>query len=188
MRIFSIMTIFLMSSALSQAAMLTSTCTANPNAGGSGTLGNYGNTSGNFVDYSCAGFMAPSGQQITAIVLNGRADFSFGEPSINTFTINFGSLPVGFANFSASATSSPFTGDSTSASNVPGSSSFTGSLPLANFSGFTARGTSVVSGAFGSSNGQLQVTYTYNPTVPEPSTLALVGGVLVLAGLRKFRS
>ena len=31
-------------------------------------------------------------------------------------------------------------------------------------------------------------TYEVQGGVPEPSTLALVGGVLVLAGIRKFRS
>ena len=45
-------------------------------------------------------------------------------------------------------------------------------------------------GTVGSANGSVFVSYTYEaiPTgIPEPSTLALVGGVLVLAGIRKFR-
>lgn len=193
MRSLSIFTLLVASASFASASIITNTCSATPNTGGAGLIGSYGSSTNlNTVSYSCSSFTAPVGQQIIAVSLLGRADYSFGDATVNSFTMNISGYSLaGFANFSSSASSGPGGGDSSI--NTPGSTAFTGSLPINNptaFAAFTATGTGSAVGGFGSSNGRLQVQYTYEviPSgVPEPSTLAFVGSVLVLAGIRKFR-
>ena len=192
MRYLSIFTLLVASSSLASAAFITGTCTATPSAFGTTTVGTYGGGTGT-VTYNCAGTGSAvlAGFQIIAGSLTLQADYSFGVANQqNTFSV---SIPV------AGNTPNPLvasaTGFGNSSSQTLGVSTLNG-VPLGsgvNVGPFTFTGTGSTTGGVANGNAQLSYSYTVeavpNPGgVPEPSTLALVGGVLVLAGIRKFRS
>ena len=183
MRSLSIFALLAGSCSLASATVITSTCSpSNPptfNAGAGA------------ITYSCDGSgVILSGFQITAASLTGQVDYAFGGNGSNTFQVSF-AVP---ANYLPSPMVVSITGGPSSGGIVSGTSALSVGLPSsAAIAAFTVVGTgSVPAGTVDSGSGRLMVSYTIeaipNGQVPEPTTLALVGGVLVLAGLRKFRS
>jgi hypothetical protein len=151
-------------------------------------IGTYINGVGS-LDYSCSGFSAPAGFNITSVTILGRVDYQFGQPGSNTFQVSFTESIPGF---SPSPLVVANAGGEASSGIANGTTTLAG--PLASLAAFTVTGASSTTlGAVDAGSASVRVTYTYElqqqpPTgTPEPSTLALVGGVLVLAGLRKFR-
>ncbi len=186
LRSLSIFALLAASASFASAATVSFTCTApssviNP-------VGLYTAGAGT-IDYSCSGFSAASGFEITAVTLTGEIDYTFASAPSNTFQVSW-TTPGGF---SPSPLVVQQTGPESSGPSVTGSTSLLSGLPVTSFSSFTSTGTgSTPVGSVSAGTGILTVTYTYeaqqqNGDVPEPSTLALVGGVLVLAGIRKFR-
>ncbi len=161
-------------------------CTpTNQTAVESGVLVNSGSTT-----VSCAGFTAPSGSLITNVSFNFLGTFSDSDNSNGTHQLIFnGTTPWG--SFGPLATTSGVDVGSTGTQTgltpgAPGVNSIAAFLVTVTTSG--------ADGLVLPESGQYTVraVYTYEAEqqsgVPEPSTLALVGGVLVLAGIRKFRS
>ena len=190
MRYLSIFTLLVASSSLASAAFITGFCTPTP---GSGVVGTYAGGSGT-VSYSCNGTGAAvtAGFQIIAGSLTLQTDYQFGSAGLNTFQVSVG-VPGFTANPLVAFTSA--TGSSSGAS-TPVTSTLNGT-PLGSgisVAAFVVTGTgSVTAGSVASGSGLLSYSYTVEAVqpagqIPEPTTLALVGGVLVLAGLRKFRS
>lgn len=184
MRSLSIFALLAASCSLASAAIITTSCTPDV---GSGVVGTYAGGTGT-VTYSCQGNAPAAGFQITAAVLNGQADYQFGSSGANIFQVSF-AVPAGFSVNPIVASAS---GGVSSGAIVPFLSNLT-TVPLPSFAAFTVVGTgSTPMGSVATGSGVLSVSYTVeaipNGQVPEPTTLALVGGVLVLAGLRKFRS
>ncbi len=184
MRSLSIFTLLAASCSLASATIITTSCTP--------TTPDFYNAGAGTVTYSCNGSGAiASGFQIIAASLTGQVDYAFGGNGSNTFQVSF-AVP---ANYLPSPMVVSITGGPSSGGIVSGTSSLTVGLPSsAAIAAFTVIGTgSVPSGTVDAGSGRLMVSYTIeaipnNGGVPEPSTLALVGGVLVLAGMRKFRS
>ena len=190
MRYLSIFTLLVASSSLASASIITGFCTPTP---GSGVVGTYAGGTGT-VSYSCNGTGAAvtAGLQIIAGSLTLQTDYQFGGSGLNTFTV---SIPV------AGYTATPLVAFTTATGSSSGASTAVTSTlngtPLAagfNLANFVVTGTgSTTSGSVATGAGVLSYSYTVEAVpntgqVPEPTTLALVGGVLVLAGLRKFRS
>lgn len=133
---------------------------------------------------TCGGFSAPSGFDITNISYS--FDGSFQDAQVNgnhqlTFTVVnalFGSLDFTTGSHPSISLATGALGSTLDAS----AQTFT--VTVANTVGGNNLPNSASYAVYG--------TYTYEAQqqsgVPEPSTLALVGGVLVLAGIRKFRS
>ena len=178
MRYLSIFTLLAASASLASASIITMGCSQVVNTGQTVSPG------GNMV---CGGFTVPGGSTLFSIVYNYAIDFSFnpltapgGTASVNA-TINAPGAYDVAVNFNNTAR--PNVGSVTV--NVADWAAFLAGATL----GTAHVGTVGVT----SSTFDALVTFTYevNPPqggVPEPSTLALVGGVLVLAGIRKFRS
>jgi len=130
-------------------------------------------------------FTGGAGDILTNINLSFIGTFQDGDPTNGTHQLSFAgsSSQGGFA--------------ATNTSSGPGF----GGLELLNFVDFNPNVASIASFIFtlntasigqsipNSASYSVYGTYTYEvaPGIPEPSTLALVGGVLVLAGIRKFR-
>ena len=189
MRYLSIFTLLVASSSLASAAFITGFCTPTP---GSGPVGTFAGGTGT-VSYACGGSGAvAAGFEIIAGSLTLQTDYQFGSGGLNTFQV---SIPVpGYtANPLVAVTSA--TGSSSGASTAV--TSTLNGTPLGSgvsVAAFVVTGTgSMTSGSVATGSGLLSYSYTVEAVqntggVPEPSTLALVGGVLVLAGIRKFRS
>ena len=182
MRYLSIFTLLVASSSLASASIISGFCTQSP--------GFYGGGAGTNV-YSCNGVAPGVGFQIIAGSLTLTVDYSGGgSAGTNTFQVSIpvpGFSPNPLVGVSSGGTSSPPQIPVTSTLNaVP----FANGTSLANFS---VTGTGSTTGSVAAGSGTLAYSYTVEAVqqggqVPEPTTLALVGGVLVLAGLRKFRS
>ena len=191
MRYLSIFTLLVASSSLASAAFITGTCSSIPAALGTTTVGDYGGGQGT-VQYNCGGTGSAvlAGFQIIAGSLTLQVDYSFGVAGQqNTFQV---SIPV--TGYTANPLVASATGFGNSSSQTIGTSILNGT-PLGsgvNIAAFAVTGTGSTTGGVANGNSQLSYSYTVeaipNGQVPEPTTLALVGGVLVLAGLRKFRS
>ena len=184
MRYLSIFTLLVASSSLASATIITTTCSAAPSStftNGTGTA-----------TYSCNGSGAiAAGSQIIAMSLTGSVDYAFGGNGTNTFQVSW-AVPAGFA---PSPLVVAITGGASSGGVVSGTSNLGSGLPTTSpFAAFTVVGmASTPQGTVDAGSSRLQVSYTIESIpnaggVPEPTTLALVGGVLVLAGIRKFRS
>ena len=184
MRSLSIFALLAASCSLASATVISSTCIPNVGIGNVGLfLGGTGT-----VTYSCNGIAQAAGFQITSAVLTGTADYVQGSNNMNTFQVSF-DVPNGFSLNPIIATA---TGTTSSGVIVPFVSNLT-TVPLPSFAAFSVIATgSTPMGTVVAGSGVLTIAYTVeaipNGQVPEPTTLALVGGVLVLAGLRKFRS
>ncbi len=188
MRYLSIFTLLVASSSLASATIITGFCAPTP---GSGIVGTYNGGTGT-VSYSCNGSGAvAAGFQVIAGSLTLQTDYQFGSAGLNTCQV---SIPV------AGYTANPLVAFTSATGSSSGSSTAVTSTlngtPLGSgvsVAAFVVTGTgSVTSGSVASGAGLLSYSYTVEAVqntggVPEPSTLALVGGVLVLAGLRKFR-
>lgn len=183
MRSLSIFVLLAASCSLASASIITAACTPSI---GSGNVGTFAGGSGT-VTYSCEGFAANSGFEIISAVLTGQADYQFATATPATFEVSF-AVPAGFSVNPIVASAS---GNISSGNIVPFTSTLT-TVPLASFAAFNVVGTgSTTLGSVATGSGVLSVSYTVEAVsggVPEPSTLALVGGVLILAGIRKFRS
>ncbi len=136
---------------------------------------------------SCAAQNFGGGSTITNVSLGFAGAFSDGNPN-NLSTVSF----------SGSSTLGNFGPITTGTDGLSSNTGFVQNLnPTVNATpGFAAFNVDITTTSIGASvpdSAQYSVfaTYTYEVQgdgVPEPSTLALVGGVLVLAGIRKFRS
>ena len=185
MRSLSIFTLLAASCSLASATVISSTCVPNI---GIGNIGLYAGGAGT-VTYNCAGVAPGANFQIISAVLTGTADYLQGSSNMNTFQVSF-AVPAGF---SVNPIVASATGMTSSGTVVPFLSSLT-TVPLASFAAFNVISTGTTPmGSVAAGSGVLSIAYTVEAIsntggVPEPSTLALVGGVLVLAGLRKSRS
>jgi hypothetical protein len=174
--------LFVASVSMSSAATISFICQT-----GGQNSGTYVDGAGS-LDYACTGFAAPGGFEITQVDILGRVDYQFGSnPGPNTFQISYTESIAGFA---PSPLVVSITGGESSGGIVSATATLAG--PLASVANFTVTGVgSTTQGSVDAGSGRVTVTYTYElqqqTGIPEPSTLALVGGVLVLAGLRKFR-
>ena len=182
MRYLSIFTLLVASSSLASASIISGTCTPG---------GLYGGGTGT-ITYACNGATVGAGFQIIAGSLTLGVNYlNGGAVGTNTFQV---SIPVpGFSPnplvgaSSGGSGSTPVTFVTSTLNAVP----FADGVSLTNF---TVTGTgSTTSGSVAAGSGTLSYSYTVeavpnNGQIPEPTTLALVGGVLVLAGIRKFRS
>lgn len=184
MRSLSIFALLAVSASLASATTVSFGCTVNGAPGAT-----YASGAGS-ATFNCSGFAAPLNSEITNISILGRTDYQFGNnPGPNTFQISF-ALPVGF---SANPLISSISGGESSPGITGNTANLGSGLPTLSYSAFSVVGTgSTTAGAVFSGSGTLSVTYTYeaiqqNGNIPEPSTLALVGGILALAGIRKFR-
>ena len=182
MRYLSIFTLLVASSSLASASIISGTCTPSGFfSGGAGTN-----------VYSCNGATVAAGFQIIAGSLTLTVDYlNGGTVGTNTFQV---SIPV--PGFSPNPLVGVSSGGTSSPPQIPVTSTLN-AVPFANgasLANFTVTGTgSTTSGSVAAGSGVLSYSYTVEAVqqggqVPEPTTLALVGGVLVLAGIRKFRS
>ncbi|MBY0503730.1 MAG: PEP-CTERM sorting domain-containing protein [Bryobacteraceae bacterium] len=189
MRSLSVLTLLAASCTLANASIISQVCGAiNTSAIAGGALVNNGS-----VTVSCGGFTAPIGQSIINISFSFLGTFSDsdGNNGLHQLTFN-GTTPFGSGAFGPFNTGSD--GDVGSTGNQNSlSSAVLSQNGLAGFN-VTVTTANTVGGNALPDTGQFTVraVYTYEVDqqpggVPEPSTLALVGGVLVLAGLRKFR-
>jgi len=194
MRSISIFTLLVASASFASATVVTFNCqaldTQAVSPGSPATL-----TGGGTSQVTCSGmgpggsFQAPALNQITNFRLSFLGTFQDGDPNNGTHQLSFAgaSSQGGFA-----------------ATNTSAGSGF-GGLDLPNFVNsntigdrpqfvFTVTTANVGINLPNSASHSVTGTYTYeliptnDPAIPEPSTLALVGGVLILAGIRKFRS
>lgn len=184
MRILSTFLLLAASCTFASAATVSFDCT-NP---GTNNIASFANGAGT-TSFNCAGFGAPSGFEITAVSVLGRVDYQFGtDPGPNTVEVNF-DLPLAFIPNPLVVSNS---GGESSVGIAQTPSNLSAGLPTLNYAAFSVDAKSTVTaGAVASSSARMTVTYTYeetfNSTVPEPSTFALVGAILTLAGLRKYR-
>ncbi|MBY0503729.1 MAG: PEP-CTERM sorting domain-containing protein [Bryobacteraceae bacterium] len=185
MRSLSIFVLFAVSCSLASASIITQTCTpTNQDSVAGGIIVNAGTTT-----VSCAGFSAPIGSSITNISFNFLGTFSDSDGNNGLHQITFsGTTPYG--------TFGPFnTGSNGDVGSTGSQTGLSAAANIANTGAFnvsvTASNTVNTNALPESAQYTVRAVYTYEVNqsgVPEPSTLALVGGVLVLAGLRKFRS
>ena len=184
MRYLSIFTLLVASSSLASAAVITIAC------------GNQVSSINNQVvtastSTTCGAFAGFAGFNTTTVSLSFAGAFSDGNPNNSSQVTFSGSSSLG--NFGPLVTATD---------NLSGNTGFVQNLspivvgaPVQGFGAFVVTVATSSTGASIPDSAQYSVfaNYTYEVqvnggNVPEPSTLALVGGVLVLAGIRKFRS
>ncbi len=187
MRSLSIFTLLVASASFASATTITITCGSVQSINGpiDGAAGSITTPT----DVTCAAQDFGSGFNITNVSLGFAGSFSDPFPSTSS--------QVGFAGTASGGLVGNFGTFFTGTDGLSGNTGFQNNL-LAATPGtqtFAAINVSVVTtspGATIPNSGGYSVfanyTYESNDVIPEPSTLALVGGVLVLAGIRKFRS
>ena len=137
---------------------------------------------------TCTGFTPPAGQFIINVRLNGFATFQDSVDNGNhqltySATGAFGSFAA--ANTGPDPNVSFVSAFGNTAQNLASIANWVVTVSVSN----TVAGNALPD----NSSYTISGVYTYevqnnDPGIPEPSTLVLVGGVLVLAGIRKFRS
>ena len=179
MRYLSIFTLLV--SAASASTINFSCAPSNNNAVAGAALVNGGSTT-----TTCDAFAAPAGSVITNVLINF---FSTFQDSVNNGNHQLTYSGSGaFGSFAAANTGiDPNVSFVSTSGNTAQNVASTGGTWLFTTLVSNTVGTNVLPQA---SSYTVSGTYTYEVQggVPEPSTLALVGGVLVLAGIRKFRS
>ena len=174
MRYLSIFTLLVSAASLASASTISINCSQNVYVGQSGS----GQSS------TCGGFIVPMGSSIIGVVYNYGIDFTFNalQPGVAAITAALdGNGAADASGLAVTTANRPLLGQVV-----------VGAADWAAFAAGASIGTSYVgaSSAVTSATFDTNVVFTYevDSAVPEPSTLALVGGVLVLAGIRKFRS
>ena len=182
MRFTSIFTLLISAASLATASTIGFTCTpSNNNSVANGVLVTGGTTA-----VSCGGFAAPNGSAITNVAFDFLGTYQDSvENGNHQLTFSGSSAFGGFG--PVNTTISPTVGFAVASG---GSAQLLASTPSWLFTVTTANtnGGNVL--PYNASY-TISGTYTYEVQgggVPEPSTIALVGGVLVLAGVRKFKS
>ena len=137
---------------------------------------------------TCDAFAAPAGSVITNVLINFFATFQDSVSNGNHQLTYSGS--GAFGSFAAANTGiDPNVSFVSTSGNTAQNVASTGGTWLFTTLVSNTVGTNVLPD---NSSYTVSGTYTYEVQapggIPEPSTLALVGGVLVLAGIRKFRS
>jgi len=189
LRSISIFTLLVASASFASATVVNFTCqnldTQAVTPGFPSTLTNGGSTTVN-----CGAVTAPNAlNQITNFTLSFGGSFQDGDPSNGIHQISF----TGSSSAGGFATTNTSAGSSIGSLDI---SNFINSNAIGNRAAFIFTTTTANVGANLPNSASYSVfgTYTYeliptnDPAIPEPSTLALVGGVLILAGIRKFRS
>ena len=183
MRFASIFTLLVSAASLASASTIGFTCTpSNNNSIANGVLVTGGTTSVN-----CGGFTAPNGSAITNVSFDFLGTYQDSvDNRDHQLTFSGTSAFGGFG--PVDTTISPAIGFAVASG---GSAQLLASTPSWLF---TVTTSNTNGGNVLPYNASYTIggTYTYEVQdqggVPEPSTLALVGGVLVLAGIRKARS
>lgn len=182
MRYLSIFALLVSASSLASASTLAFSCVPNNN----NAVTNSALVMGGATSVTCDGFSAPAGSLITNISFNFLATFQDSVENGNhqlTFSGNsaYGGFGPGTTNSHPSVGFMVASGGSAQAiANTGGNWIFNvATSNTSNVSVLPDNASYTISGVY---------TYEVQGGVPEPSTLALVGGVLVLAGIRKFRS
>ena len=182
MRYLSIFTLLVASSSLASASFLNFTCVP----GNNNAVANAALVTGGSTTTTCDAFAAPAGSVITNVLINFFATF---QDSVNNGNHQLTYSGSGaFGSFAAANTGiDPNVSFVSTSGNTAQNVASTGGTWLFTTLVSNTVGTNVLPQA---SSYTVSGTYTYEVQggVPEPSTLALVGGVLVLAGIRKFRS
>ncbi|MBY0503731.1 MAG: PEP-CTERM sorting domain-containing protein [Bryobacteraceae bacterium] len=184
MRFLSMLAFVAATSTFAHASFIQTCAPVNQDSVASGALVNSGTTTVN-----CAGFTAPSGFNITNISFSFLGTFSDSDSNNGMHQVSFsGTTPWG--------TFGPF--DTNLDPEVGSTGALSGITPGTNLGAAVSPFSIIVNVANTINTNSLpdaaqytiRATYSYETSltgVPEPSTLALVGGVLVLAGLRKAR-
>ena len=183
MRFTSIFTLLVSATSLASASTIAFTCTpSNNNSIANGVLVTGGTTT-----VSCGAFTAPNGSAITNVAFDFLGTYQDSvENGNHQLTFSGNSAFGGFG--PADTTISPTIGFAVASG---GSAQLLASTPSWLFT-VTTSNTNGGNVLPYNASYTISGTYTYevqrHDGVPEPSTLALVGGVLVLAGIRKFKS
>ena len=182
MRYLSIFALLVSAASLASASTLAFSCVPNNNnAVTNALLVNGGATS-----VTCDGFSAPAGSLITNVSFNFLGTFQDSVENGNQQLTFSGTSAYGSFG-PASTNAHPNVGFMVASGGGPQAIASTGGNWIFNVSTSNTSNANVLPD---NASYSISGVYTYEVQggVPEPSTLALVGGVLVLAGIRKFRS
>ena len=185
MRKLSILALFVSAASLASAATISIACVpSNLSSINAGVI-----TTPTFA--TCAAQAASSfgsNLQFTNLSLSFIGSFSDSNPNNGMKQVTFTGSSI-YGNFVQATNSSQFNGTTGLVTPLNASTPLSTAIAAFNVNIATTTGVNIPDSA----QYTVFANYTYEtiPTtgdVPEPSTIALVGGVLVLAGLRKFRS
>ena len=183
MRYLSIFALLVSASSLASASTLAFSCVPNNN----NAVTNSALVLGGATSVTCDGFSAPAGSLITNISFNFLATFQDSVDNGNhQLTFSGNSAYGGFG--PGTTTSHPSVGFMVASGGGAQAIANTGGNWIFNVATSNTLNVNVLPD---NASYTISGVYTYevqDGQVPEPSTLALVGGVLVLAGIRKFRS
>ena len=174
MRYLSIFTLLVSAASLASANTISIGCSTNI----------YNGQNGSGQSSVCAGFSVPGGFNLTGVTYDYAIDFQFNllQPGTRSILADLngpgGADAMGIL---VNTANRPLVGTV-----VVAPADWAAFLAGASIgTSYVGASTSVTGATFDT---QVNFTYETQSGVPEPSTLALVGGVLVLAGIRKFRS
>lgn len=134
----------------------------------------------------------PAGAIPNSVTLSFSADYQFGTGAVNTVNVTFVPSTAGMPGGSAwtlPSTTLTVSGGSSSGSPLPTAVATLNAAGLASAfaNGFNvAISSTVIAGAVATSSGAASVVYDFTPQttdIPEPATLAMMGGGLLAVGL-----